>query len=143
MKPESNSCSIWVILHIIGIIIGIIAIVFFINICFNHNFTGTDKDGSVTAKKIDGLFSYTRVHFKGKMVVVWRSIGILRKPVAYTDTDGDGKVDVLTVWPGKWIIDENSVNIYRDNSYCKHAGDFDEADIVMKKQIERFKDIVR
>ena len=139
MEPKRNRPSVVIIL----LILNTLAAVFLANVYFNHNVVQKQEDGTVTAKKIDGLFSYTQVKVKGKEVEVWRSLGMLRKPISYTDLDSDGKIDLLTIWPGNWLLDEKSVTLKREPDYNGLPDDFDEAGVDLDIQLKRFKDLIR
>lgn len=127
---------------ILLLILNAIAIVFFVNVYHNHNVVERQEDGTVVARKVDGLFSYTRLKVRGKELEVWRSLGMLRKPISYTDLDSDGRIDLLTVWPGNWLLDEKSIMLKRESDYNGLPDDFDEAGVDLNVQLKRFKELL-
>lgn len=122
----------------------LIASIFFSSNLWQHyNVHQIYDDGSVSASKVDGIFSYTKLYSSrnGQVEVEnYTYFGLKRR---YVDFNGNGEVDSLELDRSSKLYGGGMVRLSRDVDFQKYQNEFMDADRDLKRQLKRFREFFK
>lgn len=118
----------------------VVSIAFAVNFYKHQNIYIKSHDGSVSASKVDGIFSYTEFYRSKNGQVEVRNYTYFGLKRIYVDFNGNGEVSSLELDNSDKLYGGGLMKLSRDVDFQKYSKEFLDADRDLQRQMKRFKE---